>query len=955
MMHAINISTRFWLGTVVILLSFLHSASGSFQSDGSKTTQNGSENELQKRLEQTNSKPWSYWWWMGSAVDKKNIDYNLKKYQEAGIGGLHIVPIYGVKGEEDKFIDYLSQEWVEMLAYTSEKCKELGIGLDMTLGTGWCFGGPDVDENSGTMYANIEKIKIDGGPVQLDLASESKYQYSKIQSVLAVLNDGSRVDISNKINNDQQLDWHAQQSAATLYIIRMEGPVFKVKRAAPGGEGFMLDPFSSAAIKKYTTGFDAVFQAKLNQNVRAIYHDSYEYKADWSHGLFNEFKEKRGYDLKMYIPELIGEGGEIAKRVIADFRQTMAELHEEYIEETKNWSTSNGLLFRNQGHGSPANWLDIYGLADIPETETFGATRYKIPGFTREEAFINNDQPNRFVMKFASSAAHVLGKPLVSSETNTWLREHFQVALSHSKPELDQLFLSGINHIFYHGIAYSPKEAEWPGWQFYASTSFAPTNNISQHFPAQNKYVELCQKALRFGQPDNDILLYYPIQDVWHLAGPMSKSLRDRNAKSQDVKAPIDILYKLTAHNYKDWFIPFPIHKVAAKLDTLGYSFDYISDKQLLNTVVDKGDLKTEGSKYKTLIIPKCEFMPIETLQAIYKLADEGARVIFLEGLPESVPGNFDLENRLSELAQLKNAINQNQSGNIKVLDDTELFEASLAKWNVKKEHFNEHCIPFIRRKTEDGYLYFISNIYSGKDLNDFITLGVDVEDVVITDPISEKSGKAILKRNAGETAMLLKLEQGQSLIIETFDKKLVDIENWHYSKSESLPMKITGSWKVEFIEGGPKLPASYMTNQLKSWTEDGDKEAKRFAGTARYTIKFELAEVKADDYIIELEKVRESAVIRINGQELSVLFAHPFKISIGKYLNKGTNKLEIEVANLSANRIRDLDKRGVEWKKFHNINFVNIDYKPFDASVWELTDSGLIGKVQLVPVHWIR
>ena len=98
---------------------------------------------------------------MDSTVDKKNIDYNLKKYKEAGIGGLHIVPIYGVEGEEDKFINYLFPEWVEMLAYTNEQYEKLGLGLDMTLGTGWCFGGPDVDENTGLMYGFIEKLNVE--------------------------------------------------------------------------------------------------------------------------------------------------------------------------------------------------------------------------------------------------------------------------------------------------------------------------------------------------------------------------------------------------------------------------------------------------------------------------------------------------------------------------------------------------------------------------------------------------------------------------------------------------------------------------------------------------------------------------------------------------------------------------------------------------------------------------
>ena len=58
-----------------------------------------------------------------------------------------------------------------------------------------------------------------------------------------------------------------------------------------------------------------------------------------------------------------------------------------------------------------------------------------------------------------------------------------------------------------------------------------------------------------------------------------------------------------------------------------------------------------------------------------------------------------------------------------------------------------------------------------------------------------------------------------------------------------------------------------------------------------------------------------------------------------------------MEVTNVAANRIRDLDRRGVKWRNFYDINFVNINYKPFDASNWPLADSGLLGPVRLVPV----
>ena len=103
-----------------------------------------SNNEALKSSNDKEAKPWTYWWWMGSAVDSSNITFNLEKIAEAGIGGVHIIPIYGVKGYENKFIDFLSTEWMSMLDHTSEECARLDIGLDMSLGTGWPFGGVNV-------------------------------------------------------------------------------------------------------------------------------------------------------------------------------------------------------------------------------------------------------------------------------------------------------------------------------------------------------------------------------------------------------------------------------------------------------------------------------------------------------------------------------------------------------------------------------------------------------------------------------------------------------------------------------------------------------------------------------------------------------------------------------------------------------------------------------------------
>ena len=76
------------------------------------------------------------------------------------------------------------------------------------------------------------------------------------------------------------------------------------------------------------------------------------------------------------------------------------------------------------------------------------------------------------MLKYASSAAHIAGKTYTSSETFTWLTEHFRTSLSQCKPDMDLMFVSGVNHMFFHGTPYSPKEAEWPGWLFYASINY---------------------------------------------------------------------------------------------------------------------------------------------------------------------------------------------------------------------------------------------------------------------------------------------------------------------------------------------------------------------------------------------------------------------------------------------------------------------------------------------------
>jgi len=654
--------------------------------------------------------------------------------------------------------------------------------------------------------------------------------------------------------------------------------------------------------------------------------------------------------LKNHLPALFGQApADTVSRVKCDYRQTIAELHlEDFIEPWVKFSNIHGMLTRNQAHGAPGNLLDLYAAADIPETEIFGPSGLNIPGLRMDDNFsFHSHLNNPLGLKFSSSASHVTGKKYVSSESCTWLGEHFRVSLSQVKPEIDQLFVSGINHVFYHGMCYSPFDETWPGWLFYASVNFGPTNSFWRDLPALNEYIARCQAVLQAGQPDNDILIYWPVYDIWQKKDGM--------------------LQGLTVHNLGSWLMENGFYETAKHLWEKGYSFDYISDRQLLKAKVRAGKVRTGSSCFEAVVVPECEFMPAKTLNKIMSLAKRGATIIVVGNGPNDVPGYSELAGRRELfninarlLPKKSSGINSKVIGNGRVLIGDNIRE--LLKYaGIRREPVvDTQGVEFIRRKYRGGHYYFISNL-GANCLNGWVPLSVKAKSVVIYDALREKKALAALRENNAGSQIFLQLRPGESLILRTFKTRKLHAKRGKYIQTSGEPIEITGKWKVKFIAGGPELPEPFETKELTSWTKLGGTKAKRFAGTAVYKINFEKPEVKADEWMLDLGEVFASARVRINGKEIGTLFTIPFEVRIRSCLLKGAsvkhnadkNVLEVEVTNLSANRIRDMDRRQVKWKKFYEINFVNINYRKFDASDWELMDSGLLGPVRLIPYRY--
>jgi hypothetical protein len=145
-------------------------------------------------------------------------------------------------------------------------------------------------------------------------------------------------------------------------------------------------------------------------------------------------------------------------------------------------------------------------------------------------------------------------------------------------------------------------------------------------------------------------------------------------------------------------------------------------------------------------------------------------------------------------------------------------------------------------------------------------------------------------------------------------------------------------------------LPVDFQTARLASWTTFPDTNTQAFAGTAKYGVTFDVPDSAGKNYFLDLGDVRQSARVKLNGKDYGTLITPPFRVVVDN-LKPAGNRLEVEVTSVSANRIRDLDRRGVQWKIFKDINIVNINYRPFDAADWPLTDCGLLGPVKLTAV----
>jgi hypothetical protein len=850
------------------------------------------------------------WWWYGPSVTKTELERELNSMKQGGIGGFEVQPTYALALDNPQTgfhnFPYLSAEFLDDLSFTAEKAHELGLRFDLTLGSGWPFGGPHTPITLASGRLRVDHVPVPANATTVPMPAMAEGE----KFIAAFLARGDRRQFSAEgirrimevDNSAVHLPAEASEGRVVLFFISSRTRQM-VKRPAVGAEGFVLDHYDRAAIDNHLKFVGEPMLKAVGKNPPyAIFSDSLEvYGADWTGDFLQEFQKRRGYDLTPYLPALAGDIGDQTKAIRHDWGQTLTELaNEHYLTPLTEWAKQHGTRFRSQSYGTPPVTLSSSALVDLPEGEGspwrhFTATRW------------------------AASASHLYGRPVTSSETWTWLHSPvFRATPLDMKAEADLHFLQGVNQLVGHGFPYSPKEAGEPGWHFYAAAVFNDHNPWWLVMPDITTYLQRVSFMLRQGQPANDVALYLPDDDAY--AGFALG--RDSVNQAMDGLLGANVIPQI--------------------LDA-GYNFDYIDDSAIAKV----------GVPYRILILPGVERIPLATLPKLDEFVRKGGILVATRRTPSLAPGLTDAENQTARIREWSRAMFEAPGGRGHVVTDetklgVELHAALAADIATAPE------IGFVHRKLAFGDIYFLANT-SNHPVHSPATFRVTGLEAAWYDPFTGKV------TGAGTNKIDLDLAPYESRIV-VFSKQHVAPRPAPTGPMPA-PVDLSSGWKVTFA--GSTEPVTMAA--LRSWTEDA--ATKYFSGRATYekTVAIDQA-MAASKHPLYLNfgegtpvtpqgrpgsgmramlegPVHEAAVVTVNGKPAGSVWCAPYEVEVSGLLHAGENTIRVVVANLAIN---EMAKGPLPDYKALIAKYGDL-FQDQDMRNLEPLPSGLLGPVRLI------
>lgn len=806
------------------------------------------------------ARPMARWWWFGGAVEADEIVREIQAMKAGGFGGFEIQPVYPLSLDDPKLgirnKPYLSKDFLDMVSVAARTGREEGMRADLTLGSGWPFGGPHIGPEDAASRVIKQDLPAPAGVEAVELPALQPGQRYVAAFVGVSPADAKTVEITGS-----RAVFAKDSADRTLYLILQARTRQQVKRSTVGSEGFVLDHLSARAVRKHldTVG-EPLLAAFGDARPHAIFSDSLEvYGANWTDDLLAEFKVRRGYDLAPHLLSLFHDA-ERSAGVRYDWGLTLSELvNERYLSQVSAWAKTRQTLFRSQTYGIPAVTLSSNRLVDLAEGE--GAD-WRLATSTR----------------WASSANHLYGRTVTSAESFTWLHKGaFRATPLDIKAEADVLMLQGVNQFIVHGWPYSPPKVPKPGWALYAAAVFNDHNPWWPVMRDVNLYLQRLSHLLRQGENVADVALYIPTEDIMSGARPgKDVSINDELRKT------------------------FP----AAILDGLldgGYNFDLIDGDAVLR----------RGVRYKVLLLPHIERIAPDVYDRIRAFAAGGGVVVSVGAPPSQAPGLRDAEALSRRVADLSASLFGGKVKSAVVTDEVGLVR-TLGSFLPPDLASAPKGVGYVHRRLAGGDLYFVANTTNAPITAPFIFAASDQAGQA-WDPVTG----AIDGFQAGDPIRLAPFESrvfvfGRDLVTSSAPRQASRTERelplsggWRLKlgdRRREVPVRAFGSWTDD--------PSMRHYSGQGTYSRDLDLTAVDLASPA---IVLDLGqgasgvanERKGPGYYAQYDApVRDAAEVFVNGQRAGAIWCAPFRLDLKPLLKPGRNRLEIRVYNTAINSL---------------------------------------------------
>ncbi|HUY81524.1 MAG TPA: glycosyl hydrolase [Acidobacteriaceae bacterium] len=879
-----------------------------------------------------NARPMLRWWWFGPAVIKPELLREMQQMKAGGFGGFVIHYVYPLALDDPQSglrnLPFLSPKFLDDVSYTNRQAHLLDLRAGLSLGSGWPYGGPNTPVTQAAADIRQAQTAIQPGETSVPIPplehGEALIAAFLGQSSQAFLGPSSQMDLppsaqtilplpaadATRLN----LPAHFPATNNTVYWYIQSRTGQQVKRAALDANGFVLDHFSQQAVHNHLRKVaDKLIAAFGNQPPDSVFSDSLEaFGSDWTPNFPQAFHRLRGYSILPYLPDLFTPAPDAKARAVRhDWGVTLTQLIDtNYLTQINNWANAHHTLFRSQTYGIPAVSMSSNNFVDLPEGE---GPQWRQFSFTR----------------WATSAGHIYGRPVISTETFTWLHSPaFRATPLDMEEEANRFFLEGSNQIYCHGWPYSPPSAGEPGWRFYASAVFNAHNPWWIVMPGVTRYLQRISWILRQGQPANRVAIYLPEDDAWAAFKPGHASLTSIMSR---------------------WITP----ALTQQVENAGYNFDYI----------DAAAIKARGIHYPVLVLPNVDRMSPATLSRIARYSRAGGKVIAVGRIPAHAPGFLQYNQISAQVSLASQAFFQHPGANVRFIPSVSQLAPALHHMVPPGMQLTPAAplVGFIRRKLPGTDVYFIANT-GNVPVDTAARFRSKYQSGVWLNPYNGKATVAISTNGAWPLHLppygsaILLLHNGPS---PNAAPPLPPLGQMH----EQQLVNLSTGWQVNF----PGLHLQHNMQTLASWTNN--PRTLYYSGVAVYHRSFTITggNLHHDRLLLSFghgkpipnpahhphpgtrawfdPPIHVAAIVYINGRRAGALWHPPYQLDVTGLLKPGVNQIDVHVANTAMNEMagKSLPSYRLLWMRYGQ-RFV-----PQDMKLVHPLPSGLLGHIALL------